>query len=398
MPTSSLVIRHCRFLPGDGKGIGNGDIRIDIAEDGGILAIGTATTIDDAVVIDAEGCYLMPAFTDIGYTAPDTGFPGRDTALTAAAAATAGGYRRLLALPLAGPSKDPRICTARSLTDPETVALQKAQIYTESKASFDLAFRREVFLACAKSGSLYVSSGVEPSLCVGAVSAGLAARFSGVKGIPFSAETIAVARDLLLAEETGCRLHLLAVASETSVTMIREAKKRGVRVTCGVSPFHLSMTDEDIAFYGAMSKLLPPLRTRRDREALREALFDGTIDCVSSLHTPLTKAEKNLPLAEAAFGLTSIETTLSVLLTYLPELLRESPQRMAEVMAITPAALLAEDCRLMVGNPADFVLVCPSTELVVSENTLKSKSVNTPFLGQTLTGRVNALYLGGKRV
>lgn len=397
MVTSSLVIRRCRFLSGDGRDFPLSDIRMVLSEEGTILSIEPSLNDSNATVIDAGGDYLMPAFTDIGYCPPSPRYPQRDSAETAFAAATAGGYRRLVAFPHDGVPDDPRVVTVCPLIDPRAAAEGKSALYADAPGETSLAFRREAFLACAKSDSVYLSSALDLSLCGGAVSEGMAARLSGTKGIPVSAETAALARDLILAEETGCRLHVPAIASASALAMIRQAKKQGVRVTCGVSPFHLVMTEEDIAFYGVMCKLLPPLRTCRDREALREALFDGTVDTVSSLHTPLTKAEKGMSLAKASYGLAGIEITLSVLLTYLPVLAQECPWRLAELLAVNPAAIVGEDCRLSVGNAADFVLVNPHTELVVSANTLKSKSVNTPFLGQTLTGRVTALYLRGKR-
>ena len=390
--SACFVLRHGRLVTEDG--VRFSDL---LVEDGRITKIAPSIPAEGLPVVDAAHALVMPPFTDIGCRFFDPAHPGRDRAETASAAATVGGYRRLLTLPNESDGADPRVHSARPLGTPEQIAKGGSQIYFDGDLPLSPRERRELFLACAQSNSLYLTRALEPSLLLGAVSTGRAARLCGDHGIPYSAETVAVAEALLLAEESGCRLHLLAVASADALTLIREAKRRGVNVTCGVSPFHLAMTDEDIAFYGAMGKLLPPLRSRRDREALREGLLDGMIDCVCSLHTPLTKAEKGTDVKTAPFGLASIETTLSALLTYLPAM-ADRPTRLAEVMALSPAAILGESVSLAVGTPADFVLVSPHTEIVVSEHSLKSKSVNTPFLGQTLHGVVRALYLGGRRM
>jgi dihydroorotase len=157
---------------------------------------------------------------------------------------------------------------------------------------------------------------------------------------------------------------------------------------------HLAFIDMDVLYYAQMCKILPPLRKKKDREALREGLFDGSIDCISSLHTPLCKKEKELPSSDAPFGASSIETVLPVLLTYMPEILRERPERLPMVLSCAPSEIVNEPFDLKLGEKADFVLVDPTTELVVTENTLRSKSLNSPFLGQTLMSSLR-LYLNG---
>ena len=172
--------------------------------------------------------------------------------------------------------------------------------------------------------------------------------------------------------------------------MVKEVKRSGAPVSVGVSPFHLSMTENDVAFYGNGCKLLPPLRSRRDREALREGLFDGSIDCVSSLHTPRTRQEKD----RGAFGLCSFETVLPTLMTFVPELLKEAPQRLESVLSTFPSALIGESFALKEGERADFVLIDTESETVVTENTLKTKSLNTMLMGQTVISSLR-LYLNG---
>ena len=404
------VLRRMLLPAGDGNAPRRRDLLLGEL-DGRPAVLRIADRIEppaDADVIDGKGVLLLPAFTDIGAILSDPNRPLRETPATAAAAALAGGYRRIAACPdekgrPADPARYPAplsVYPLLPLTEPETIAAARPALWFDGGgAPSDSGRLRAILSACRESGGRYVSSARDRSLFgQGAVAAGRAEKWTGAPGIPVSAESAAVARELILAAETGCPIHFLALSSAESIGMIRLAKARGVPVTCGVSPFHLAMTEQDVVYYGASAKLNPPLRTGADRDALREAALDGTVDCLTSLHTPLTGAERALPIASAPFGASSLDTAPSVLLTYLPELLRDKPDRLASLLSIRPAELLGLDVRIREGGPADLVGIDPRAEVFVSANTLQSRGVGTPFLGQTLRGRVTLRIFDGVRI
>ncbi len=333
--------------------------------------------------IDAKGNLLFPAFTDIGARPYDSSIESRESAETAMAAANAGGYRRIVAI--GGDCFDRRVITAKNASSGIS-----GGIYYGYYGDGDIF---ETLTKIKKNDALYISAGINEAEN-GGFSRGVASKMSGSVGFSRYDECGELAKLLFAAYESGTRVHIMAIGCKEALEMIKSAKKTGVNVTVGVSPFHLALTENDVAFYGANCKLLPPLRSQSDREALREGLFDGSIDTVSSLHTPLSASEKN-DAGGSRYGLSSIETTLPVLVTYLPELL-EKPRRIAEIMALMPSRIIGEPFSLKEGESADFVLLDPSAELVISSNTLKSKCLNTPFLGQTLLGCNLKLFINGK--
>lgn len=350
--------------------------------------IDKADISDEPRVVNCGGRLLLPAFTDVGCEFFDPEFPQRDTLRTASASASAGGYRRLLTLDdRAVKDNDIRVKNALPLpTDPEKIEVGGIYFMKHGGAC-DL---KELFSAAKRADALIISAGIDEKTVKGSYADGIASKMTGEGGISRYEECGELAKELFAAYESGCRFHVRAIASAEALQMIREAKASGASVTAGVSPFHLSMTENDVAFYGSACKLLPPLRSAKDREALREGLFDGSIDCVSSLHTPRTRQEKD----RGAFGLCSFETVLPALMTYMPELHREAPQRLEGVLSAFPSALIGEDFALKVGQSADFVLVDTESETVITENTLKTKSLNTMLMGQTVLSSLR-LYLNG---
>ncbi len=333
--------------------------------------------------IDGKGRLLFPAFTDIGCHFYDKNKESRDSLVTASAAASAGGYRRLVTL---GGDGDGRTVAAKRANKSARDGIYYG--YYGDGCLF------ETLSGISLSGGLYISCGMSPR-ANGCFASGIASKMTGTAGFSRYDECGGLSDLLFAAYETGCRVHIRSIGCRESLEMIKDAKKSGVKVTVGVSPFHLALTENDVPFYGAMCKLLPPLRSKSDRDALREGLMNGDIDCVSSCHTPLTASEKPTDCTSSPFGLCSLETALPVVLTYMPELI-DYPERIAEAFALRPSALIGESFSLRIGESADFVLLDPASELVISKNTLKSKSVNTPFLGQTLIACGLRLYLNGK--
>ncbi|MCL2348942.1 MAG: dihydroorotase [Planctomycetaceae bacterium] len=219
----------------------------------------------------------------------------------------------------------------------------------------------------------------------------------GLRGMPAAAEDIMVARDLTLAELTGGRLHVMHLSTDGAVQAVRRAKERGVRVTAEVTPHHLTLTDEKLASFDSNFKMNPPLRSQRHVDECVKGLLDGTIDVIATDHAPHASEKKMQEIDRAPFGITGLETAVAVLNTRLvrPGLL--SWPQLVEKMTINPARILGiPKGTLHIGADADVTIIDPERRWTVAESELHSKSKNTPFLGETLTGRVCAVVVGGK--
>ena len=228
---------------------------------------------------------------------------------------------------------------------------------------------------------------------------GMTSARMGLKGIPASAESVIVARDLLLAEETGGKLHLAHISTTESVELIRQAKARGVNVTAEVNPHHLIFCDEEIGITDTALKVNPPLGSGKDRESLIEALREGTLDMIATDHAPHTQAEKARPFAEAPFGIASLETALSAVWQYLVLPGRLSLDRVIEAWSLSPAKRFGlSGGSLKPGAPADMVLFDPDFSEVIDSAQLVSKARNTPFLGKTLQGFPVMVWVEGRLV
>jgi dihydroorotase len=232
----------------------------------------------------------------------------------------------------------------------------------------------------------------------GVVNEGPHATRAGLPASPTETETLMVARDLELARLTGGHLHIAHVSAARSVDLIREAKEAGVRVTAEVTPHHLALTDEEIRTYDPNTKMAPPLRGARDREALRAALADGTIDCVATDHAPHVLHEKDVEYTEAPFGVVGLETVLPIVL----ELVREDRLSALEAigcLTVRPARVFGLRCgTLEPGAPADLVLIDPELAWKATRESLSSRSKNSAFLGRELRGRAVRTFVGGRSV
>jgi len=220
----------------------------------------------------------------------------------------------------------------------------------------------------------------------------------GLTGWPRVAEEVIVARDLLLAELTGARYHVAHVSSSGTIGMIREAKARGVRVSAEVTPHHLMFTHDALTSYDTVYKVNPPLREETDRQALREALRDGVIDCIATDHAPHSAIEKDCEFAVASFGMIGLEQALPTAL----QLVREgvlSRLRMVEALSTAPARIIgAAGGTLVEGAPADLTVIDPRMRWTMAPNHLHSLSTNTPWLGKEVQGAVKMTVVNGQVV
>lgn len=221
----------------------------------------------------------------------------------------------------------------------------------------------------------------------------------GVKGISNAVEDIIAARDIMLAKETGARLHLCHCSTRDSVTMIREAKEAGIDVTGEVCPHHFSMCTEDITANEGNFKMNPPLREREDMETLIQGLHENVMDVISTDHAPHSAEEKNQVMEKAPFGIVGLETSVALTMTNLVKTGKLTPMQMAEKMSYNPAKVLGIDKgTLNEGKIADIVVIDPDETYVVDVNQFRSKGKNTPFGGTKVSGKVKYTILNGKVV
>ncbi|ALE17303.1 Dihydroorotase [Altererythrobacter epoxidivorans] len=231
-----------------------------------------------------------------------------------------------------------------------------------------------------------------------AATAGEMATRLGLPSAPAEAESLAVARDIALAEMSGARLHLRQVTTRAALDLVRAAKKRGVPVTAGVTPAHFMLSDLALAEFRSFMRLSPPLRREEERQAVIEAIGDGTIDVVASGHDPRGPEDKRLPFSDAEEGMAGAETLLAMTLTLVRDEVIDLP-RAFDLLAATPASLLGVEAgELKAGHEADVAIVDPDKPWIIDRREMKSTADNTPFDGQPTQGRVTALFKGGVRI
>ena len=233
----------------------------------------------------------------------------------------------------------------------------------------------------------------------GVMNAGARAKELGLYGIMNAVEDVIVARDILLAKNTGARLHLCHCSTKDSVAMVAQAKKDGLPVTAEVTPHHFTLTEEAITCDDANYKMNPPLRKKEDVDALIKGLADGTMDCISTDHAPHHATEKERPFADAPFGITGLETSVSLTMTELVNKGIITPMKMVELMSYNPAKILHSDRgTLLPGRAADITIINPDDEYVIDSAKFASLGKNTPFNGKQVKGRVVYTIAGGKTV
>ena len=223
------------------------------------------------------------------------------------------------------------------------------------------------------------------------------ARENGLPGISNAVEDVIAARDIILAKETGVRLHLCHCSTKDSVKMIALAKEEGLPVTGEVCPHHFTLTSDDMDANNSNYKMNPPLRTKEDKEALIEGLKNDIIDVISTDHAPHSREEKNEPITKAPFGIVGLETSVALTITELVDKGILTPMQMAEKMSYNPARIIGSDRgNLKVGSPADVTVINPEEEYVIDSMTFLSKGKNTPFNGWKVKGVVRATICDGK--
>lgn len=399
-----------------------------LIEDGRIKKVSEVIDEKADEVIDAEGCYVMPGLIDLHVHLRDPGFEYKETLETGGKAAVKGGVTTVCAMPNTRPVIDDgeKVAAVHERAGREALshviqigAVTKGQ---EGKELADIAgMARAGCHAVSEDGksvmdaSLYrrgMKAAREAGICVfahceditmvegGVMNADENARRLGLKGITNSVEDVIVARDILLAKETGVKLHLCHCSTADSVRMIRLAKEEGLPVTGEVCPHHFILCTDDISEDDGNYKMNPPLRSRQDVEALRQGLKNGVIDVISTDHAPHSAEEKDKSMAQALFGIVGLET--SAALTY-TELVRTgiiSIMDMAEKMSYHPARILGLEDKGSVseGKAADIMIFDPEKKYCIDKNAFVSKGRNTPFDGYEVYGEVRYTFVDGKPV
>ena len=388
---------------------------------------GTAPEQADRV-IEAKGLVVCPGLIDMHVHLREPGREDEETIASGATAAARGGFTGIACMPNTEPPNDSASVTEFILEQAAKhggVRVYPIGAISKGRKGEELAEIGELVAAgcvgISDDGSPVASAGLmrrameyatmfdipviphceELTLSQGGVMhEGVVSTQLGLKGIPGVAEAVEVARDLLLAEFTGVRLHLCHLSAAESVRAIREAKARGVKVTVEVTPHHLALTDDAVRGFSTNTKMNPPLRSAEDQAALREALADGTIDAIATDHAPHALAEKEQEYDAAPFGVTGLETCLGVVLTELYHGKVLSLPQIVERMSVAPARILGLKGRgsLAPGTEADVTLFDPEREWVVEAKGMASKSKNSPFLGWKLKGAPVMTIVGGKVV
>ncbi|WP_421837001.1 dihydroorotase [Novosphingobium sp.] len=380
--------------------------------DGRIVALGDIRPEPGDDVLDAKGALITPGLVDLGVFAIDK------------PAFHFGGITRAALMPDQGPPLDhparvrfaaqsgkpdmwvhPLAAATRGLEGAELAELALMRdagakaVATGRRWIADSGVMHRLMSYCAMLGLVLVTHAEDAGITGHAVAtAGEMATRLGLPSAPAQAESLAVARDLALAELTGCRLHLRQVTTAAALDLIRAAKARGVRVTAGVTPAHFMLSDLELAHFRTFCRLSPPLRSDADRQAVIAAVADGTIDVIASGHDPRGAEDKRLPFADAEPGMAGAETLLPLTLT----LVRDGRIDLARAFALlagNPAALLGVPAgRLEVGLEADLALVEPERPWIVDRSKMAATAGNTPFDRRPVEGRVTALFKGGSRI
>ncbi len=372
---------------------------------------------------DAGGCWVIPGLIDMHVHLREPGEEYKEDVISGTRAAAVGGFSAVACMPNTHPVND---CQAVTVSILEKAQQAYARVYPvgaismgskgEKLAGFaelkaagvvavsddglpvaDSQLMRRALEYAGDHGLTVISHSEESILSrSGVMNEGQVSTRLGLRGIATAAESIMIYRDIALAEFTGRPVHLAHVSAAQSVDLIRSAKKRGVLVTAETAPHYFTLTEEAVEGYETNAKMNPPLRTAADRQAIRDALADGTLDAIATDHAPHSILEKEVEFDLAANGIIGLETAVPLTLALVREKLI-SKQRFVELLSVRPAQILGiPGGSLAPGEPADITVINPEDLFCYSEESVVSKSKNSPFLNWNLQGRAVLTMVGGK--
>lgn len=402
-----------------------------LISDGRVAEVGSISRVQDARMLDIDGCVICPGFVDLHTHLREPGREDEETIASGSAAAVAGGFTALCAMPNTDPICDNAAIAEMVASEGVRVGLAEitpAGAITQGSAGRAISAVGEMARSSARvkvftddgrgvadsrllrRAMEYIKSfdGICAEHCEdealsegGQMHEGEFSDALGLKGIPAEAEEIALARDLALVKLTGVRFHALHVSTAGSVELIRRAKAGGLKVSAEATPHHLCLTDSDLTSYDPNFKMNPPLRSPSDVDALRRGLIDGTIDAIATDHAPHSIEEKEAEFDLAPPGIIGLETALGVVLTHLvlPGLL--SLVDAVRLLSTAPAQILGLGTQggpVAEGTPANLTVFDPATEWTVDPDLFLSKSRNSPWVGAVLQGKVLHTVFGGRHV
>ena len=399
-----------------------------LIENDRIIKVADSVRDDADTVLDAKGMYVMPGFIDLHVHLRDPGLTYKETLETGGMEAARGGVTTICAMPNTRPVTD----TSQMIEELHERAAHESPVHviqlgaiTKGQLGEELAdirgmaeagchaisedgksvmnaslYRKAMKIAKEEGISIFAHCEDITMVEGGVMNADAKAKELGLPGITNSVEDVIVARDILLAKETGVRLHLCHCSTQDSVEMIRLAKAEGLPVTGEVCPHHFTLCTDDIREDDGNYKMNPPLRAREDVEALKRGLADGTMDVIATDHAPHSAEEKNRSMAKAAFGIVGLETSAALTYTELVEPGILTVMQMAEKMSYNPAKILGLNDKGSVseGKIADLVIFDPEKEYRIDVEKFASKGKNTPFNGYPVKGEVACTIVDGKIV
>jgi len=397
-----------------------------LIENGKIRGIRTLSIERDCVSIDAEGMYVVPGLVDMHVHLREPGFEHKETIHTGAEAAAAGGFTTIVCMPNTAPVIDDSetVKYIQKKAQAECVntymlgsitqklegevlcdyeSLRKSGVVGITDDGNTIANAKVMYEALEKAGRCELLTCVHCEdknlVCDNSIHRGTASKQLGLSGRPSVSEDIIVARDILIAESLGSKIHIQHVSSGNSVRLIRDAKKRGVQVSCEATPHHFTLTEDCIIQQGSNAKMSPPLRSRKDVEEIKKGLKEGIIDVIATDHAPHTEEDKGQDILKAANGIVGLETSLGLAMTYLVHTGNIEIKRLIELMSLNPSELLGlNKGTLKVGKDADITIIDPHKKWTVDKNLFKSKGKNTPFHGMELTGKAVMTIVEGEVV
>ena len=394
-----------------------------LVEEGRLVRIAdNIAPIEGVRVVEAAGKYLLPALVDMHVHLREPGYSYKETIASGTAAAAKGGFSMVCSMPNLNPAPDTlahlkeqlsiverdavigvmpyaTITTARKgneCVDYEALAPYVAGFSDDGTGVQSEEVMERAMNGIAPTGKILAAHcEVESLLNGGYIHDGEWCKAHNHKGICSESEWGEVKRDIELAEKTGCRLHICHISTKESVELVREGKKRGVKVTCETAPHYLALCDEDMREEGRF-KMNPPLRSRADMEALREGVADGTIDVIATDHAPHSAEEKSKGLEKSAMGVVGIETSLAATYTFMVGGGVISLERLVEIMSLTPRRLLGIGGGIVLGEMLDATLVDLNKEFCVEPAKFLSMGKSTPFEGMRLRGEVLMTIANGR--
>ena len=395
-----------------------------LIEKGKIAAIGKDLAAQGAEVIDADGKIVTPGLVDIHVHLRDPGLEYKEDIASGTLSAVTGGFTSVACMPNTKPVNDNQSVTnyilnkvkeegycrvfpiasiskglqGESMTEMgELKGLGVYGVSDDGKPVSNAQLMRRAMEYAKPFGITIVTHAEDLELVgSGVMNEGPVSTELGLKGIPWVAEDAATAREIMLAEFTGAHLHVAHVSTKGSIDLVRQAKKRGVNVTCEATPHHFTLTDEAVRGYNTNAKMNPPLRSAEDREAVRQGIADGTVDAIATDHAPHHIDEKNVEFSIAMNGIVGLETALPLSLQLVEDGLIDLPKAVALLTCGPAAALGIPVGQLEEGGVADVTVIDPELEWTVDAQKLVSKSKNTPFDGWKMKGAALCTIVGGK--